>query len=116
MDIIKGQTQKIRLTIYSYWSGQESTSTLANLTGATVKAFFKRRATDLDNAALITKTATIIDAGNGVAEFTLTASDTNGISDSKLVWEPVAKLSDNSFIRNGVGDVNLLPNVGKELF
>lgn len=116
MDIVKGTTGRINFTAYSYWSGNPATSTPANLTGSTTNAYFKNRDGDADAAAVLTKTGAISDAINGKGYIALTAAETVALSQSRLVYEIVTKLSDGSYTRTGVLVLNLLPNVGKTLF
>lgn len=113
--ITKGQTTTLRHTIYSYWSGQESSSIKANLAGATINVYFKQRLTDADAAAVLTKTGTVVDAVNGGADTALAASDTNAMSYSKLFMETVAKLSDGTTYIRQVEEVTLNPNLRKTL-
>lgn len=116
MEIIKGQTAEIRCTVYSFWSGQPATSTLANLTGATINAYFKNRDGDADVDALFTIAGVNVDAANGLCKIVIPASSTNGLNNTKIVFEVVVKLSNGEYIRNGVQDLILQPNVGKTLF
>lgn len=115
-DIIKGATQKLVHVIYSTWTGQAATSTKANLTGGTVKTYFKQRDTDSDAAAVLTITATITDALNGGAETNITAAQTNDLSYARLWVQTVAKDSTGNYHRSLPELVNLVATVGKTLF
>lgn len=116
MDVIKGSTFKISGIAYAYWTGEVATSVKANLAGATIKEYVKKRDTDSDAAALLTINGTVIDAPNGLYEIPFAAVDTNTLPYSKLFRETVVKLADGTYIRNGVQPLNLKPNVGKTLF
>lgn len=116
MEVIKGSTFKIIQVVYSYWSGQADTSTLANITGSTIKLFLKQRDSDPDSAALLTLNGTVTDGPNGECEVAFTAANTNDLSYSSLVYEVVVKLADSSYLRSGVLPFILKPNVGKVLF
>jgi hypothetical protein len=122
MEIVKGETATFEGTAYSYWTGVASTSTVADITGATIKTYIKRNINDADNAAVITITGTIVTPAAGLFRSTLLASDTNGlteITDKPVDWyfEHVVKLSDlTTYIRSGVQFLTILPNVGKTLF
>lgn len=113
--ITKGQTTTLRHTIYSYWSGQESSSIKANLAGASVNVYFKQRLTDADASAVLNKAGTVTDAVNGVADTALAASDTNAWSYSKLFMETVAKLSDGTTYIRQIEEVEIDPNLKKTL-
>ena len=41
-ELIKGETGVFEGTAYSYWTGLASTSTVADITGATIKTYIKR--------------------------------------------------------------------------
>ena len=117
MDVVKGRTATLVYTFYSYWSGETSTSTLANITGATIKFMAKLSDSDLDSAATISKTGSVTDGLNGLASVTLAASDTNSISQRQLMCECVAKLADGTtYIGAGVDTLNLKANLIKTLF
>lgn len=115
MQIIKGSTGKLTHTFYSYWSGQESSSIRANLAGATITTYFKARSSDPDTAILLTKSGTVTDAVNGLAETALAASDTNALSYTKMVRETIAKLADGVTYIREVEEFELLANVKKTL-
>jgi hypothetical protein len=116
MDIIKGRTATIICTIYSYWNGETSTSTPANLNGATVKLIAKLQDSDSDASAVFTINGTVTDPLNGVCSFTIPAATTNVISQRALTVEAVAKLSDGSYVGGGIDILNIKPNVLKTLF
>lgn len=117
MEVVKGSGFSIEHTFYKKWTGDETTSEPANLTGATIKTIVKIRASDPDSAALINKVGTITDAVNGKAITSYSGADTNGLSYSTLYYESVAKLADGAtFVRGGVRKLTLLPNVLKTLF
>lgn len=114
--IVKGSSFDVQLTIWSTWTGDAATSTLANLTGATGNVYFKQRPTDSDASALFTKAVSLVDPVNGTAKATVLAADTNERSQQKIVFEGVIKMADGTYIRTGVEDLVILPNVGKTLF
>lgn len=117
MEIVRGRSGSIQVIFYSVWTGQDSTSTRANITGASFRFMAKAQVSDPDSAALISKTtATITDGPNGVASFSITATDTNTISQGRLVCEAVAKLVDGTYAGGGVDDLVLKPNVVHSLF
>lgn len=116
MEMIKGETKLIRGTVYSDWTGLVTTSTLANLTGATTKGYLKNRDTDSDAVAVATINGVNIDAVNGEVGVTIPAATTNALSQQKLWFEMVTKLADGSYIRSGAQELVLKPNVGKTLF
>lgn len=114
MDIIKGATSPIYATVYSTWTGDPSTSTIQNLTGADINLYAKQRSGDPDSNAIFIKAGSVYDAVNGIALVTILASDTVNLSYPQLVFEIVVLVGATT-IRNGVGILNLLPNVGKGL-
>ena len=111
LEIVKGATARIRATVYT-----DDGITVANLTGATLTAIFKKNARDLDADALFTVVPAILNAGDGTIEGTIAASQTNDLSYPVLYFELVAKLSDGSFIRSGVVEMALVPIALKTLF
>lgn len=112
--VIKGRTFEIRATAYSEWTGQAATSTPANLAGATIRGYFKERASDLDAAALFTVNGTAISAGDGTLRLPVTATQTRDLKQVKIFYEVVVKLSDGTTeISTGVEELELLPNVRK---
>lgn len=115
-DIIKGATNKLSHTIYSVWTGQAATSTKANLTGGTVKTYFKQRDTDSDAAAILVIDGTVTDALNGGAETNITAAQTNDLSYGRLWVQTVAKDVNGNYHRSLPEFVNLVATVGKTLF
>lgn len=109
----------LECTVYSKWTGQASTSTPANLAGATVKCYIKKRPDDADTEVLIpvaNLVVTITDAGNGLCEVAIAPVDTNTLSYQKVFYEVVAKTAGGAYIGNGVGELEIKPNVGKTLF
>lgn len=116
MELVKGSSVKIVNTVYSNWTGDATTSLIANLTGATINMYVKKRDGDSDANALLTKSGNVTDAVNGVCEVVVAAGDTNNLSYMNLVYEIVVKLSDGTYVRSGVNLFTLLPNVGKTLF
>lgn len=116
MDIVRGSSVVISCTVYSYWSGTSATSVVADLTGAEVRLLVKLRPADDDAAALLNKAGGVINPAAGLMEVGIDAADTNDIPYSDMYYEIVTKLSDSTFIRNGVEYFNLKPNVLKTLF
>jgi hypothetical protein len=114
--IVKGSSVDILATVYSYWTGDASTSVIANLTGSTINAYFKNRPGDSDANAVFTKGGVVTDPTNGICKVTIAAADTNTLSQPKLYYEIVIKMADGTYIRTGVQDIILDPNVGKTLF
>jgi leucyl aminopeptidase (aminopeptidase T) len=116
MDIVKGSSVKVVGTVYSDWTGTVATSTVADLTGGTIKMFVKLRATDLDADALLTISGTVTNGPLGLCEVVVPASSTNTITYNDLFYEVVAKLAIGTYYRTGVLYFNLKPNVAKVLF
>lgn len=116
MDIIKGSSVTDLFTVYSYWTGTASTSTIADITGATIKLYVKLRAEDADVDALLTLNGAVTDGINGIGNVPFAAADTNTIPFSNVFYEIVVKLTSGSFIRSGVQPFNIKPNVMKTLF
>jgi hypothetical protein len=117
LQTVKGATDKIVCTVYSVWTGSPSTSTVQDITGATIKGYFKNSEFDSDASAVFTKTGSITNATGGICEVPIAASDTNTLAQSVLYFEAVAKLSDGvTYIRSGSQPIALLSNVGKTLF
>lgn len=116
MDIIKGQSVSIISTVYSNWTGNPATSTIADITGSTIKMYVKVRETDLDAAAVLTLNGAVTDGPNGICTVPIAASDTNALSYTDIFYEIVVKLADGTYQRNGVQLFNLKPNLGKTLF
>ena len=116
MEVIKGNTAKITSTFYL----DDAKTQVANLTGATVRCMIKRHVNDPDSAAIVTKNVgsgvTLTLPALGICETLLSAGDTNGLSDSKVYLEIVAKLSDGiTYIRSGVEELVLRQNIAKVL-
>lgn len=109
--IVKGSSITIEGTAYT----DQSQTTKANLTSATITFICKRRADDADGAALFTKTlgsgVTITDAANGAYTVVISASDTNSLTFKFIYYETVIKLSSGAYIRNGVNELPLYANL-----
>lgn len=122
MEIVKGETAIFSGVAYSYWSGVASTSTLADITGSTIKTYIKKNVNDADGAAVATLTGTVTSGPAGTFTSTLPASTSNAwteITDKSVDWflEHVVKLADGTtYIRSGVQFLSILPNLGKTLF
>jgi hypothetical protein len=117
--MIKGRSTILECVVYSKWTGQASTSIPANLASATVKCYIKKRPDDDDTQVIIpvvNLVATITDAVNGLVEITVAPADTNVLSYQKVYFEVVAKTAGGAYIGNGVGEIEIKPNVGKTLF
>jgi len=71
----RGDDRTVQLTV------KKTDGTAFDLTGSTVTMYVKRRITDKDSEAVITKTGTLTDATNGVVEFYLTPSDTEDLTE-----------------------------------
>ena len=118
MKIIRGNTTPLISVCYlDSWGNQ-----IADVTGATIKAVFKKNPKDSGADVIIpTKRVgsgvTIIAPGtNGVVQTLLTATETNAISQNKIFFELVVKLADGTFIRNGIEEIEVTGNVLKTLF
>lgn len=115
--ITRGQTVPIRTKFYT----DKNNGILANLTGATIKFIVKKNSRDTDTDALYTK---LVGSGitvlspltGGEIETILTAADTNVIAQNKIYVEGIAKLSDLSFVRTGIDEIEVEGNVLKVLF
>jgi hypothetical protein len=116
IEIIKGSSVILESTVYSYWSGSVSSSITANLAGAIVKCYVKKRDGDSDANALLTINGTVTDTVNAICQVIITAAQTNGLSYPNVVFEIVVKLADGSYLRTGVEQLIIKPNVGKTLF
>lgn len=117
--MIKGRDAVLEFTVYSKWTGQASTSTPANLAGASIKCYIKKRPDDSDTEVIIPVAnivCTVTGAGDGLGEAAIAAADTNGLSYQKVFFEIVAKTAGGKYIGNGVGELEIKPNVGKTLF
>ena len=112
MDLIKGNSLTIDCVVYT----DQDLLLIANLTGATIKLYVKKKDNDLDINAILNKTGTVTGATTGQCQVTITAAESNALTYQKLALEIVAKLADGTYIRTGVVDLNLFPNVGKTLF
>lgn len=117
MEIVKGETATFEGTAYSYWTGVAATSTIADITGATIKTLIKRNLGDADGAAVINVTGVVLSGTAGTFRSTITAAVSNAlteITDKAVDWyyEHVIKLADGTtYIRSGAGFVTILPNV-----
>lgn len=111
--IVKGATQKITHVIYSKWTGDAATSILANLTGGSLKTYFKQRDTDSDASAILVIDGAVTDAVNGGAETNITPAQTISLSQAKLWVQTVAKDSVGANHRSTPELVDLVPTVGK---
>ena len=119
MDVIKGSSVAVGGVVYTNWTGDSSSSTLATpgqMTAATINLYVKQRETDSDANAVFTKSGTVLDINAATVQASVLASDTNILSYQNLVFELVVKLSDGTYHRSGVQPLNLKPNVGKTLF
>lgn len=117
MAIIRGRNATLECVVYSKWTGQASTSIPANLAGASVKCYIKKRPDDADSEVLIPVIdGSITDAVNGLVDVPITAANTNILSYQKVFFEVVAKTAGGVYIGNGVGELEIKPNVGKTLF
>lgn len=114
--IERGRDATIECTVYSLWTGQASSSVVANITGATVKAYIKKRSGDPDADALAVIDATLTTPLSGICQVTVLASLSNPWNYQRLVIEVVAKTAGGQYIGNGVNDLVIDPNVGKTLF
>lgn len=69
--IFRGNNKTVRLTIY-----QSDGETAYSLTDCTVTLYVKKKSTDLNDEAILTKTGTITQAVNGKVEFYFVPADT----------------------------------------
>jgi len=121
MEIVKGESATIESTTYSYWSGEAASSTIADITGGTVKFMLKRNFTDADGSAILNLSGAIISGPAGTCRVTIAATDTNSltdITDHQVDWyyEIVVKLVDGTtYIRSGVQFITILPHAIKAL-
>lgn len=119
MEIVKGETASISGTVYSYWTGIASTSTIADVTGGTVTCIVKRNYTDADNASVLTLSGSVVSGPAGTVIVPIAASDTNGLMDitqNPVDWyyEVVVKVS-TTYYRTGVQLITILPHAIKTL-
>lgn len=119
MEIVKGETASIDGTVYSYWSGVASTSTVANVTGGAVSCLVKRNYTDADNQAVLTLAGSVVSGPAGTVTVPIAASDTNAlteISQNQVDWyfEILVKVG-TTYYRTGVQFLTILPHAIKTL-
>jgi len=90
----RSNNKTVRLTVF-----QSDGSTVYALTNCVVTMYIKRKASDLDDEALITKTATLTDAANGKCEFYFIPADTSDeieLKDNKPYYYHV-KVRNNNY-------------------
>lgn len=75
--LYRGNNRTVQITV------KQSDETAYNLTGCTITMYVKKKVTDLDSEAIITKSGTLTDASNGIAEFYLVPADTNDATELK---------------------------------
>ena len=113
MKAIKGASFKLKTTAYG------ETGLVQSIVGATITTSVKKNISDLDNAALFTKTVgtgvVITDGINGVCETSVNASDTNAISQAKIFFEVLIKLADGVTYIREKGEIELEQNIIKTL-
>ena len=69
--VFRGNNKTVRLTTY-----QADATTVYNLASCTVTLYIKKRASDKNDEAIITKSGTITEAANGKVEFYFVPADT----------------------------------------
>lgn len=70
--LFRGDNKTVRLTVY-----QSDAITVYNLASCTVTLYIKKKASDDNDEAIITKTGTITEAVNGKVEFYFVPADTD---------------------------------------
>lgn len=116
IEIIKGRTATLSGVVYSTWTGYASTSTVADISGGTVKAYFKNSEFDLDASAVVTLTGSVVSGPAGTYTVPILASDTNALTQRDLFYEVVVKVGATTYYGSGSDVITLLNNVGKTLF
>jgi large exoprotein involved in heme utilization and adhesion len=119
MEIVKGESASINGTVYSYWSGVASTSTIADVTGGSVSCLIKRNYTDNDNQAVLTLTGSVVSGPAGTVTVAITAAATNALTDitsNQVDWyyEVLVKVG-TTYYRTGVQFISILPHAIKTL-
>jgi len=113
MKAVKGSSIKIESVVYLH------DQVIANISGADITVMVKKNVNDPDSAALITKTVgsgvTIVDGGNGRFDTVITAAETNTLSVSKVHIEALVNLTTGEYIRSGIENIELEPNLIKVL-
>ena len=79
--IYRGDSPTIEITVYDYTG-----SVAFDLTSYTIQLMVKKKETDIDSDAALTKDGSLLVAGNGTAEFVLAESDTD-ISEGDYVYD-----------------------------
>ena len=69
--VFRGDNKTVRLTVY-----QSDGETVYSLTNCTVTLYIKKKASDHNDEAILTKTGTITEAANGKVEFYFVPADT----------------------------------------
>lgn len=69
--VFRGDNKTVRLTVY-----QSDAETVYPLTNCTVTLYIKKRASDSNDEAILTKSGTITEAINGKVEFYFVPADT----------------------------------------
>lgn len=110
MKVVRGRTLIVESTVFI------DRPTVADLTGATIKAMFKASQRDADGDAIFVKDATITDAAAGLCRSVLSAAETLTITQNKIYFEVVAKLADGTFISGGIEELEVSGNLLKTLF
>lgn len=115
IEIVKGTTLPINSVVYS----DINNTVVADITAADITVLFKKNADDPDSAALFTKVVsggvTITDGPAGKCTTLVSALDTLALSYPKLFFEVLVNLSTGAYIRSGVDEIVLKPNVVKNL-
>lgn len=108
--VVRGSTFDITGTVTG------SNGAAQDITGATIKCYVKRLASDPDSAILLNKTGAAVVAASGTYRVSFTASDTNSLDYGTYAVEVVVKLASGDFIRNGENVLLITQNVLRTLF
>lgn len=114
-EVVKGSTVAIQSTVYA-----DIDNTIpADITGADITVLVKKLASDPDSATLITKVVgggvTITSGPEGLCETILSALDMNNLSYNSVFYEILVNLATGVYIRSGVEEIVLKPNLIKTL-
>lgn len=112
--IVKGQTLRIKSTVYS-----DDGVTPANITAALITTMIKKSYKDIDANAVLTKTqaagVTITSGVNGTCETLFTAAETLTFQSGSLFYEILVKLASGEHIRSGAVEFIVDNNLIKAL-
>jgi hypothetical protein len=111
MNLIIGSTSKFVLHVYN-----DESESLADLTGATIMLVIKKRDTDTDAQALLSKAGVVTSLSAATAEVSITATESLLLkSYPEVVYELIVRLATGVYIRTGSNKLKTKPNVQKAI-